>query len=125
MRNEKNVFSVTRLAEPTTGHKTKAKSIENQSLHKNVKCVVRIFAIMQKKNENIVVEGVISLVDSREVCFVSPEDLKKEVLYQTTMNMAVKLKEIGLITMDEYHAIDTMFLDKYKPILGSLFSKSA
>lgn len=56
---------------------------------------------------------------------MSPEDLKKEVLYQTTMNMAVKLKEIGLITMDEYHAIDTMFLDKYKPILGSLFSKSA
>lgn len=50
------------------------------------------------------------------------EDFKNEKLYQTTMSMARKMLSEGLITEEEYCRIDTIFLEKYRPIFGTLFS---
>lgn len=60
--------------------------------------------------------------DSRAVVFMSKEELKNEKLYQTTMYMVRKLFEDGIITEEEYRQIDTIFLEKYHPIFGTLLS---
>lgn len=62
------------------------------------------------------------LIGSRAVAFMSKEDLKNEKLYQTTMHMVRKLFEDGAITEEEYRQIDTIFLEKYKPVFGTLLS---
>ncbi|NBI63473.1 hypothetical protein D3Z38_10525 [Clostridiales bacterium] len=56
---------------------------------------------------------------------MSKEEFRNEKLYQTTMHLARKMLSDGLISEDEYRQIDTIFLEKYRPILGTLFSESA
>ena len=53
---------------------------------------------------------------------MSKEELRNEKLYQTTMHMVKKLFEDGAITEEEYRQIDTIFLEKYKPVFGALLS---
>ena len=53
---------------------------------------------------------------------MSKEELRNEKLYQTTMHMVKKLFEDGTITEKEYRQIDTIFLEKYKPVFGALLS---
>ena len=53
---------------------------------------------------------------------MSKEELRNEKLYQTTMHMIKKLFEDGAITEEEYRQIDTIFLEKYKPVFGTLLS---
>ena len=53
---------------------------------------------------------------------MSKEDFRNEKLYQTTMHLARKMLEEGIISEEEYRQIDTIFLEKYKPVFGTLFS---
>lgn len=53
---------------------------------------------------------------------MSKEELKNEKLYQTTMHMVRRMLEDGAITEEEYRQIDTIFLEKYHPIFGTLLS---
>lgn len=48
-----------------------------------------------------------------------------EILYQSTMSIARNMLKSNLISREEYNVIDTIFLEKYKPTLGSLFSNLA
>lgn len=54
---------------------------------------------------------------------MSKEQLTNEKLYQATMSMVRKMLAEGLITEEEYRQIDTMFLEKYRPVFGTLFSE--
>lgn len=54
---------------------------------------------------------------------MSKEQLKNEKLYQATMSMVRRMLENGLISEEEYRQIDTMFLEKYHPVFGTLFSE--
>lgn len=58
-----------------------------------------------------------------EVAAMSKEQLKNEKLYQATMSMVRKMLAEGVITEEEYRQIDTMFLEKYRPVFGTLFSE--
>ena len=53
---------------------------------------------------------------------MSKEEFKNEKLYQTIMHLARKMLTEGLISEDEYRQIDTIFLEKFRPTLGSLFT---
>lgn len=53
---------------------------------------------------------------------MSKEEFRNEKLYQTTMYLARKMLEEGIISEEEYRQIDTIFLEKYKPVFGTLFS---
>lgn len=53
---------------------------------------------------------------------MSKEEFKNEKLYQATMHIARKMLNEGLITEEEYRQIDTIFLAKYQPVFGTLFS---
>ena len=51
---------------------------------------------------------------------MSEERFDSERLYQATMALARSLRERGVITDNELSAIDTMMLEKYRPLLGGL-----
>ncbi len=53
---------------------------------------------------------------------MSREEFQNEKLYQTTMYIARKMFNEGLITEKEYCQIDTIFSEKYHPTLGTLFA---
>ncbi len=59
---------------------------------------------------------------SKVVAAMSKEDFENEKLYQTTMHLARKMLKEGIISEEEYREIDTIFLEKYKPVFGTLFS---
>lgn len=54
---------------------------------------------------------------------MTKQDFKNEKLYQTTMPVAKKMLSEGLITEEEYRQIDTIFIEKYRPVFGTLFSE--
>ena len=58
-----------------------------------------------------------------EAARMSKEQMRQEKLYQVTMSMVRKMLAEGLITEEEYRQIDTMFLEKYRPLFGTLFSE--
>lgn len=50
------------------------------------------------------------------------EEFQNEKLYQTTMQIARKMLKEGIVSEEEYRQIDTIFLEKYHPVFGTLFS---
>ena len=65
---------------------------------------------------SIAATSAISLTDSEVVL------MSNEMLYQTTMHLVRSMLEDGIITADEYTEMEAVFLEKYKPTLGVLFS---
>lgn len=65
---------------------------------------------------------VISQTVLKAVVLMTKEEFRNEKLYQTTMHLARKMLEEGIISEEEYRQIDTIFLEKYKPVFGTLFS---
>lgn len=53
---------------------------------------------------------------------MSEEQMNNEKLYQATMSMVMRMLENGIINEQEYRQIDTIFLEKYRPVFGTLFS---
>ena len=53
---------------------------------------------------------------------MTKEDMRREKMYQTTMRLAREMLYDGIISEDEYRQIDKIFLKKYNPIFGTLFS---
>lgn len=55
---------------------------------------------------------------------MTEEQFEREKLYQATMNVFDGMLKKGLITEEQYAIIDTKMLEKYRPLLGTLFSES-
>ncbi len=51
---------------------------------------------------------------------MSEEQFRNEKMYHATMNIAKTLMGQGAMTAEEYGQIDTIFREKYRPILFSL-----
>jgi hypothetical protein len=47
---------------------------------------------------------------------------KREMNYQITMSFVRVLKNSGIISDDEYNKIDTIMLNKHRPVIGTLLS---
>ena len=76
---------------------------------------------METPIENTVPTSATSDIGS-EADSMSRNDFQKEKLYQATMSMARKMLHDGLISEEEYRQVDTIFLEKYQPGFGTLFS---
>ena len=50
---------------------------------------------------------------------------ENEKNYEITMSIIRTLRKQGIVSEDEYKQIDTIFLRKYEPILGNLYSENA
>ena len=48
------------------------------------------------------------------------EDFRRERLYQASIAVARTMHKKGLITEEELCQIDTLFIEKYRPLLGGL-----
>jgi hypothetical protein len=72
--------------------------------------------------ENTVLTIAISLTVS-EVIAMTEEQFEREKLYQATMNVFDGMLKKGLITEEQYAIIDTKMLEKYRPLLGTLFAE--
>ena len=77
---------------------------------------------IRKKTESIVHINVIFWRDL-VVWQVTEQQMRNEKLYQVTMSFVHIMFLKGLISSEKYAEIDTIFLEKYQPILGSLFSE--
>ena len=51
---------------------------------------------------------------------MSKEEFKRETQYESRMAIARTMLRNEIITEEEYCQIDTMFLEKYRPLLGAL-----
>ena len=53
---------------------------------------------------------------------MTDEQFRAEKLYQTSLSIAHSMLKKDLITLEEFDAIDKLLLEKYRPLLGTLFS---
>lgn len=53
---------------------------------------------------------------------MTKEEFYNEKMYQATMALARQMLREGLITEEEYREVEAVFLKKYKPVLGEIFS---
>ena len=53
---------------------------------------------------------------------MTKEEFHNEKMYQATMALARQMLRQGLITEEEYREVEAVFLKKYKPVLGEIFS---
>ena len=70
---------------------------------------------------NTAAGSVISNIE-KVVAAMTKEQFRNEKLYQATMHLARKMVEQGILTEQEYREVDEIFLEKYKPVFGSIFS---
>lgn len=56
---------------------------------------------------------------------MTKNEFRREKLYQATMSMVRRMLREGIISEDEYARVYRIFLEKYKPLLGTLFSNVA
>ncbi|MCD7732400.1 MAG: hypothetical protein LUH56_03050 [Oscillospiraceae bacterium] len=54
---------------------------------------------------------------------MSERQFENEKMYLVTMSMVKSLRKRSLISEEEYCQIDTIFIEKYKPIFGTLCSE--
>ena len=54
---------------------------------------------------------------------MTEEEFNREKNYLLAMRMAKKMLEAGIVTTDEYRRLDKLFLDKYNPVLGRVYSE--
>ena len=104
------------------GTSISVKSNERQSTTSLVPNAARNFTSTAINAENTAAMTVTLPIGSKAVPAVSKEDMRNEKLYQTTMHLARKMLDEGIITEEEYRRVDKIFLEKYKPVFGTLFS---
>ena len=56
------------------------------------------------------------------VTIVNEAEGRREIVYQMTMSVARKMIAEGLITEDEYRDFEVKMQEKYRPIIGEVFS---
>ena len=55
---------------------------------------------------------------------MTSKEYSNEFQYQLTMSLVRQLKKSGTISDNEYKQIDTIMLEKYRPVLGTLLSSN-
>lgn len=76
-------------------------------------------------HENTALTIVILQTVSKPVNSMTKDQFTAEKQYQASLLLAKNLREKGLLTEEEYTVIDTILLEKYGPLLGTLFSEIA
>ncbi|WP_173452028.1 SHOCT domain-containing protein [Eubacterium pyruvativorans] len=56
---------------------------------------------------------------------MTTEEMKNDARYVLAMDMAKNLLETGAISNEEYQHFETKMIEKYRPLLGVLFSDTS
>ena len=54
---------------------------------------------------------------------MTKEQFQREKMYQATMGMVRRMLSEGLISLEEYAKVEQTFLEKYKPLIGSIYAE--
>ena len=54
---------------------------------------------------------------------MTKEQFQREKMYQATMGMVRRMLSEGLISQAEYRQMEQIFLEKYKPLIGSIYAE--
>ena len=55
---------------------------------------------------------------------MTKEQFQREKMYQATMGMVRRMFSEGLISQAEYGQMEQIFLEKYKPLIGSIYAET-
>ena len=55
---------------------------------------------------------------------MNEDQFRKEKTYQISLSLAKSMLKKGLLTEDEFAIFDAILLEKYHPLLGTLFSET-
>ena len=77
---------------------------------------------MEMRTGNTAPMPATSQTASEVVMAMNEDQFEREKLYQATMNMFRSMLKNGLINEEQYAIIDTKMLQKYQPLLGTLFA---
>ena len=80
---------------------------------------------MEMTTGNIALTNATLQAVSKVVSAMTEEQFEREMLYQASMNLFKSMLENGLITEEQYAIIDTKMLEKYRPLLGTLYAEIA
>lgn len=56
---------------------------------------------------------------------MTKEQFHREKMYQATMAMVRRMHSEGLISSEEYERVERIFLEKYKPLIGTVYAGMA
>ena len=56
---------------------------------------------------------------------MTKEQFHNEKMYQATMGMVRRMLSEGIISEEEYQRVDKIFIEKYSPVFGAVFSDMA
>ena len=56
---------------------------------------------------------------------MTKEAFHNEKMYQATMGMVRRMYSEGLISLEEYERVERIFLEKYKPLIGTVYAGMA
>ena len=56
---------------------------------------------------------------------MTKEEFHNEKMYQATMGVVRRMHSEGLISQEEYARVEQVFLEKYKPLIGSTYAGMA
>ena len=56
---------------------------------------------------------------------MTKEQFHNEKMYQATMGMVRRMYSEGLISLEEYERVERIFLEKYKPLIGTVYAGMA
>ena len=54
---------------------------------------------------------------------MTKEQFQREKMYQATMGMVRRMLSEGLISQAEYRQMEQIFIEKYKPLIGSIYAE--
>lgn len=107
-------------AEPGGKHILTAEHEKSITLS-SVPDAVRNFNPTAMPDGNTVLMTAISAAASKVVFQMNEEQFEAEKDYQSSMLCFRQMLENGKITQEEYKQIDTILLEKHRPLLGTLF----
>ena len=55
---------------------------------------------------------------------MTKEQFQREKMYQATMGMVRQVLSEGLISLEEYAKVEQIFLEKYKPLISSIYAET-
>lgn len=114
-------FAVTN-AEVRGGGHIRKRSTNGRCIPLPVPAVTSRSQRMEIPSGNIVPMSATSEAGSRVVMAMDKEEFRAEKIYQVTISLVKSMRKQGIISEEDYAQIDTILLEKYRPVLGTLLA---
>ena len=95
---------------------------EKHTTDSNASIAAECSSFTEKVAESIADTSATSLPVLKGVYVMTKEQFHNERMYQTTMHIVKQILKNGIINKEEYNQISEIFLKKYKPVFGRIFS---